>query len=107
MCFFSVGYNSGERKDKVMNKKYRIEDGIDHYKIIQMLEDKIYEYNCSKTQIADGSLFSRVVRGKDSEILGGISGWTWAGICEITRLWVDESVRKEGIGKILLDAAEV
>jgi ribosomal protein S18 acetylase RimI-like enzyme len=91
----------------VVSKKYRIEVGTDPQQIIQLLEDKIYEYNSAKTHIADGNLFSRVVRGENDEIIAGIAGWTWAGICEITQLWVDEKVRKDGLGKMLLEAAEV
>jgi ribosomal protein S18 acetylase RimI-like enzyme len=90
-----------------VSKKYRVEVGTDPQQIIQLLEDKIYEYNSAKTQIADGNLFSRVVRGENDEIIAGIAGWTWAGICEITQLWVDEKVRKDGLGKMLLEAAEV
>lgn len=90
----------------MMDKKYFLEAGNDQYQVIQLLEDKIYEYNSSKTQVDDGSLFSRIVRGKSNEIIAGIAGWTWAGICEITQLWVDENVRKNGIGKMLLEAAE-
>ena|SRR5689334_4115919 len=89
-----------------MSKKYQIEVGVDSQEIIQLLEDKIYEYNCGKTHLADGDVFSRVVRDKNNEIIAGIAGWTWAGICEITQLWVDESVRKNGTGKTLLAAAE-
>ncbi len=87
-------------------KDYRIEAGVDSQQIIQLLEDKIYEYNAGKTKVADGNLFSRIVRDANNEIIAGIAGWTWAGICEITQLWAHENVRNEGLGKMLLEAAE-
>lgn len=89
-----------------MSKKYQIEIGVDTQQVIQLLEDNIYEYNCGETHVANGNLFSRFVRDENREIIAGIAGWTWAGICEITQLWVDQHMRKGGLGKILLAAAE-
>ena len=90
-----------------MDNKYRIEPVKDAEQVIQLLEDRIYEYNSIKTHIDDGRLFSKVIRDNNKEVIAGIAGWTWAGICEITQLWVDEKVRKKGIGKILLEAGEL
>src|SRR5215471_21577110 len=89
-----------------MNKEYSVEIGTDPQQIIQLLEDKIYEYNSLKINKADGVLFSRIVRNDHGEIVAGIAGWTWAGACEITLLWIHENLRKRGIGRLLLDAAE-
>ena len=89
-----------------MDKKYSIETATDTEQIIQFLEDRIYEHNSSKLNKGDGQVFSRIVRDENKNIVAGIGGWTWAGICEITQLWVDERVRKNGIGKMLLEAAE-
>ena len=89
-----------------MSKKYFIEPGTDSHQLIQLLEDKIYEHNSAKVNQDDGFLFSRIIRNQNEDIIAGIAGWTWSNICEITQLWVDESVRKNGIGKMLLEAAE-
>lgn len=89
-----------------MNNRFRIEPGTDAYQVIQLLEDKIYEYNSVKINKDDGAVFSRIVKNENKNIIAGIGGWTWAGICEITQLWVDENERKNGIGKMLLEAAE-
>ena len=89
-----------------MDKKYLLETTTDTEQIIQFLEDRIYEHNSSKLNKGDGQVFSRIVRDENKNIVAGIGGWTWAGICEITQLWVDERVRKNGIGKMLLEAAE-
>ena len=71
-----------------------------------LLEDRIYEYNSSKLEKYDGHYFARIVRDENKDIIAGIGGWAWAGICEITQLWVDGKFRKNGIGKLLLAAAE-
>ena len=89
-----------------MEEKYCIEVEIDSHQVIQFLEDKIYEHNSTTIDKDDGRLFSRIVRDQNNEIVAGIAGWTWAGVCEITQLWVDEKLRKLRIGKMLLEAAE-
>src|SRR4030095_9317240 len=90
-----------------MDTKYCIEFGIDSLQVIQLLEDKIYGYNSSRINKDDGYLFSRIVRDENNEIIAGIAGWIWASACEITQLWVNDNVRKNGIGKRLLEEAEV
>jgi ribosomal protein S18 acetylase RimI-like enzyme len=90
-----------------MNNEYSIESANDPQHVTQLLEDRIYEYNSDETHIDDGRLFSKIIRDRDKEIIAGIAGWTWAGICEITQLWVDRKIRGRGVGKILLEAAEL
>ena len=45
-------------------------------------------------------------RGHDGRILGGFSGETFRDWLHVIRLWVDESVRGQGIGKALMAQAE-
>jgi GNAT superfamily N-acetyltransferase len=73
---------------------------------IQFLDDKIYEFNAAAINKYDGNLFTRIVRDQNNDIIAGISGWTWAMVSEITLLWVKEEYRNNGLGKILLKAAE-
>jgi GNAT superfamily N-acetyltransferase len=73
---------------------------------IQFLEDKIYEYNSRQTGKDDGKLFSKMIYDSNNNIIAGISGWIWAGACEIALLWVKEEFRKKGYGRLLLQAAE-
>src|SRR5215831_6385731 len=89
-----------------MDKQYHVEPGADPQQIMQILEDKIYEYNSAKINKSDGALFSRIVRDDAGEIIAGIAGWTWAGACEITLLWVHVNFRGRRLGDLLLQAAE-
>jgi len=73
---------------------------------IQFLEDMIYEYNTGKTNQYDGELFSKWIYDSAHSIIAGITGWTWAGACEITLFWVKSEYRNKGYGQSLLKAAE-
>lgn len=86
---------------------YPIEAAADTNQAIDLLEDKIYDHNSNQIGKYDGCFFSKIVKDKNEKLVAGIAGWTWAGACEITQLWVDGSVRKLGIGKRLLEAVEL
>jgi GNAT superfamily N-acetyltransferase len=73
---------------------------------IQFLEDRVYEHNAKITKRDDGKLFSKLIYDDENRIIAGITGWTWAGVSEITLFWVDAEHRRKGYGKMLLNAAE-
>jgi GNAT superfamily N-acetyltransferase len=73
---------------------------------LQFLEDRIYEFNSSRTGQDDAKLFAVYVRNNRQEIVAGISGWTWARACEIRDLWVHPDWRGQGYGRSLLESAE-
>ena len=73
---------------------------------IQFMEDRLYEHNSAKTGKDDGQLFGFFIRNEKQEIVAGLSGWTWAQACQIQTLWVHPSLRGQGYGERLLDAAE-
>ena len=73
---------------------------------IQFFEDRIYEHNATGINEYNGKLFCKLIYDPDNSIIAGITGWTWAGACEITSLWVKPAYRNKGYGKALLEAAE-
>jgi GNAT superfamily N-acetyltransferase len=72
---------------------------------VQFLEDRIYEFNPSTTDITDGELLALFVR-EGGRIVAGICGNTWGGTCELRQFWVEESQRHRGLGTKLFQAAE-
>src|SRR5690606_17887018 len=70
------------------------------------LEEQIIAYNMARVGAYDGRELAIFVRNKAGGMVAGISGYTWAGFCEIQFLWVDESVRRRGYGSQLLGSAE-
>jgi GNAT superfamily N-acetyltransferase len=73
---------------------------------VQFLEDRINEFNFVTTGSRDGRLLSSFVRDDAGQIIAGLYGWTWAGCCEVRFLWVQDSLRGQGYGSRLLQAAE-
>ncbi|MBN1980329.1 MAG: GNAT family N-acetyltransferase [Chitinivibrionales bacterium] len=86
---------------------FSIESVGQHHDVIRFLDDRIYEHNSSSIHRDDGSLFSKVIRDQNGAIIAGISGWTWAMASEINLLWVKDEYRRIGLGRLLLQAAEV
>lgn len=73
---------------------------------VKFLEDRLYEFNRSQTGQDDGQLFAFLIRNDRQEIVAGLYGWTWAHACEIQGFWVHHSLRGQGYGRQLLEAAE-
>ena len=70
------------------------------------LDDRIYEFNAHAIKNNNGNSFARFIYDEKNRIAAGLTGWTWAGACEITMLWVHEEHRGKGYGRLLLESAE-
>ena len=71
-----------------------------------VLGERLYEFNSDTTGIDDGTLLNASVEDEAGRLVAGLSGHTWGGCGEITRLWVHESMRGTGVGTALMQAAE-
>jgi len=71
-----------------------------------LLADRIYEFNAGATGYFDGRLLAGCVRSESGEIIAGFDGHTWGGCCELSHVWVHERHRGQGLGTLLLRAAE-
>jgi ribosomal protein S18 acetylase RimI-like enzyme len=81
-----------------------VSDDIDSSDV-QFLDDRIYEFNASRTGIADARLLAILVRDAEA-IVAGLYGWTWGQCCEVKILWVHERHRGAGLGTRLMTSAE-
>ena len=82
----------------------RVEDRPDAESLGQ-LEARLAESTFAVTGRSGASELAIFVR--DGQVLkAGIHGWTWGGCCELQYLWVDETLRRTGLGSKLLQAAE-
>src|SRR5262245_30008962 len=73
---------------------------------MQRLEDLLYDFNSKATGITDREWFAIFVKDERDRLVAGICGNTWGGCMEIRQFWVEESLRKKGLGTRLLEAAE-
>ncbi len=86
-------------------ERFSICETPDHQDI-QFLDDRLYEYNVSRTGIADGRLLAIILRDCANTIVAGLYGWTWGACCEVKTLWVHNQWRGQGLGTRLMAAAE-
>ena len=70
------------------------------------LEAALNEYNFATTGYRDGLSLSCFLRDDDGALRAGIDGFTWGGYARVVTLWVDASLRGQGLGRRLLAAAE-
>ena len=88
-----------------MTAQLSVLDSIDMADV-QFLDDRIYEFNASRSGISDARLLSILVRDDGGSIIAGLYGWTWGRCCEIKILWVHEQHRGRAMGTRLMGAAE-
>ncbi len=81
--------------------------------LADLLDDRINAFNYATTGHHDGRLLSvRVTRQPSpaddgtSTVVAGLHGWTWGHCGFVDLLWVDESLRGQGLGTQVMDAAE-
>jgi ribosomal protein S18 acetylase RimI-like enzyme len=73
---------------------------------IEYLEDRLYEFNKAATGIEDGRSLGLFLRDAKQRIIAAAAGHTWGGTCELQQVWVAEPLRRQGIGRSLLEEAE-
>jgi GNAT superfamily N-acetyltransferase len=73
-----------------------------------LLSDGLDEVNfaATGTSAADQTSLTVKVVDESGELVGGLAGWTWAGLFGIEMLWVRARSRAEGWGGRILRAAE-
>lgn len=86
--------------------KFSIVSSNQPAEVVQHLEDRLHEHNIEVTGYNGGEVFAHVAHDENSRIAGGVAGWVWGGIAEVTQLWVDKACRGNAIGSQLLQAAE-
>ncbi|MEV0594639.1 GNAT family N-acetyltransferase [Nonomuraea cavernae] len=80
--------------------------GDDDPELSKQLDDALTAFNEAATSTAYGDSFSIKVTDGNSELVGGLTAWTWGGLCGISMLWVRGDSREQGWGSKILQAAE-
>lgn len=72
---------------------------------LDLIETEVRASAAAATGIGDEHDLAVLVR-EDGHLRAGIYGWTWGDSCELQSLWVDRSLRGNGIAWRLLTMAE-
>ncbi|MFD7460919.1 MULTISPECIES: GNAT family N-acetyltransferase [unclassified Streptomyces] len=72
----------------------------------KLLDDELTAFNGAACGAGAPKEFSVRVDDAAGEPVGGLTGWTWGGLCAVHLLWVREDVRGDGWGSRLMRAAE-
>lgn len=74
--------------------------------LYKQLDEEIIAFNTAATGAAEVGDLSIKVTDEDGELVGGLTAWTWGGLCNIELLWIREDSRGNGWGSKILQAAE-
>jgi ribosomal protein S18 acetylase RimI-like enzyme len=69
---------------------------------IAALRSRLRAYNMAQVDTSDDTSLAIFLRDEAGELLGGISGFLWGAVLEIDFLWIDDSLRGQGVGKQLV-----
>jgi GNAT superfamily N-acetyltransferase len=72
---------------------------------VEFLETQIRREASAVTGLGDEVELAIFVRDA-GRVVAGISGWTWGDCCELQSLWVEPSLRGQGLATRLIAAAE-
>ena len=72
---------------------------------VEFLETQIRREASAATGLGDEVELAIFVRDA-GRVVAGISGWTWGDCCELQSLWVEPSLRGQGLATRLIAAAE-
>ncbi|KAA3604630.1 MAG: N-acetyltransferase [Calditrichaeota bacterium] len=85
-------------------KNYKIDKNVTKEEV-GLIDQKIEEFNFSKTGIDDSKPLNLALRDENGNLVGGLVGMTCYGWFYISFLWVEEKLRGGKLGqKVLLEA---
>jgi GNAT superfamily N-acetyltransferase len=74
--------------------------------LTRFLTDNVISVNIAKTGVSTWHPVGFFLKNARGEWLGGLTGYIWGGWLHVNFLWVAESLRGQGHGSRLMDAAE-
>lgn len=73
---------------------------------VAYVKSQLNAYSARATGYNEYRPLAVFLRSADSQIIGGLTGFTWGGALDIGYVWVHEDHRRQGYGAQLMQAAE-
>jgi GNAT superfamily N-acetyltransferase len=70
------------------------------------IDSGLHDYNQRSADLAAIRRFACFARSSDGTLVGGALGRWWGVACELQQIWVDEALRRRGIGAALMQRVE-
>jgi ribosomal protein S18 acetylase RimI-like enzyme len=74
--------------------------------LTRLVSENVINVNLAKTGVSDWHPVGFFLKSPRGEWLGGLTGHIWGGWLHVNFLWVSETLRGQGQGTRLMDAAE-
>jgi GNAT superfamily N-acetyltransferase len=72
----------------------------------EYVRERLDSYNIAETGVSSWYPFNFFLKTERGEVMGGLLGSQWGGICYISHLWVDQQMRGKRWATKLMDEAE-
>jgi len=73
---------------------------------LALLEERVAAAATAAARADEEREFAVLVRDEAGRVRAGISAIAWGGCCELQAMWVDEPLRRRGLARALMAAAE-
>jgi GNAT superfamily N-acetyltransferase len=73
---------------------------------LALLEERVAAAATAAAGVDEEQEFGIFVRDDDGRVRAGISGIVWGGCCQLQAMWVEEALRRRGLARRLITAAE-
>ena len=73
---------------------------------VAAIDQGLHSYNQRAADLASIRRFACYARNRDEALVGGALARWWGTACELQQIWVDEALRRRGIGASLMQQVE-
>lgn len=74
--------------------------------VLDKIRNELYRYNFSNLPTAAYEPFNYIARDEEEAVVGGLLGHRYGDGVFLDILWIEESRRKQGVGRLLLERLE-
>jgi len=88
-------------------ESFRIEPQLDPTDVdVAAIDRGLHSYNQRAADLASIRRFACYAKSSEGNLVGGALARWWGTACELQQIWVDEALRRRGIGALLMQRVE-